>query len=136
MNDLKLAFDNAELRVLYNVFGMLKYGIEDENKMLKVISSPIFRELFTEIHTELINHHNTRTLSNAQIPAVESIEDHPEIFRVLKTQVQKCIEMYKGTPEGNWSEWEDDWKRKMIVNLASPYSIKESTIDDILGMYI
>lgn len=136
MKDLKLAFDSAELRVLYNVFGMLKYGIEDENKMLKVISSPIFQELFTEIHRELINYQNDRTLTNAQIPINENIEDYPNIFNILKVQVQKCIKMHKGSAEGNWSEWKDDWKRNMIVNLASPYLIKESTIDDILSVYI
>lgn len=97
MKDLKLAFDSAELRVLYNVFGMLKYGIEDENKMLKVISSPIFQELFTEIHRELINYQNDRTLTNAQIPINENIEDYPNIFNILKVQVQKCIKMHKGS---------------------------------------
>jgi hypothetical protein len=136
MNDLKLAFDSAELKVLYNVFGMLKYGVEDEYKMLKVISSSIFQELFTEIHRELINYQNDRALNNAQTPINENIEDYPKLFNILKVQVQKCIEMHKGSTEGNWSEWKQDWKREMIVNLARPYLIKESTIDEILSDYI
>ncbi|WP_129020212.1 hypothetical protein [Edaphocola flava] len=133
MKGLKSTFDSAELRVLYNVFGMLKYGIDDEQKMLKVISSPIFKELFTEIHCELINHLNDRALSNNQRPVTENIEEYPSILNTLKSQVKKCIEMYSNIEDYDWASWPEKDKKDLVINLASPYSVNDTTIDEILN---
>lgn len=132
MKDLKSTFDSGELNVLYSVFAMLKYGIEDEYRMLRVISSPIFKELYDSINNDQKFLSNRNLPEGHKLPLTEYIEEQEIPFKALKNYAKRCIEMYKGTQEGNWSEWEEDWKKGMIVNLASPYLIQDTTVDEIL----
>lgn len=132
MKDLKNVFDRGELKILYNVFSMFKFGVDDENRKLKIISSPIFKELFDEVNIEYITTANKNLPDKFKEPLSRYVEDQSVHFQTLIANVEKCIKMYKGDPDSNWSEWEDSWKIDMIINLASPYSIKESTIKEIL----
>jgi hypothetical protein len=134
MNNLKLVFDDGELNVLYSVFAMLKYGVEDEYRMLRVISSPIFKKLNDLIYNNQIISVNESLPEGHKIPLNEYIEEQEIPFKALKNYAKKCIEMYIKSEEGNWSKWSEDAKRNLIINLSSPFLIKKNTIDEILNL--
>lgn len=134
MKDLKSIFDGAELKVLYNIFSMAKFGVDDEYRMLRIISSAIFKDLFDAVNVDYITSANKNLPDNYKEPLARYIEEQKDILlQTLKENVSKCFEMYKCDPESNWSEWQEDWKRSLIINLASPYLIRESTINEILA---
>lgn len=119
-HEKSLVFNQThELKVLHIVFHMFKYGISDPDKKLEVICSPVFRNMFNQIRSNYVS---------ASAEEEEYIEDHPFELQAMHTYFAACREMVDHWEDMSWQTLSENQKRELVINLASPFSIREATI--------
>jgi hypothetical protein len=128
-NELK--FDQFHhLKIFYSVFHMFKYGVQDMDKKNFIVSSPFFKEIFDSIRD---NYAQSAAQSHLIKPEpIANIEDLPDQFEVMKNYVrahQKGISYWE---DFNWDQLTESERRECIIILASPYIIRNETIDSLL----
>lgn len=130
-NELKFE-QMAQFKILNIVFHMFKYGVDDEDKKLMVISSSPFKEMFNAIRQTYLNSMPQVSDGNNQ-STVEYIEDRSFEFEIMKGYLDECKKGIMYFDDFSWNSLDDANKRDYIINLASPFSIKEETIVSLLS---
>jgi hypothetical protein len=124
-NELK--FDQRDqFRVLSAIFSMFKYGVDDEDKKIMILSSPVFKEMFDSIYKSYMGSIKNSILDN--FDSNEFIEDKPHQFEILKHYLKECKKGISYMDDFKWDRLNEKRKREYIVNLSSPFLIREETI--------
>ncbi len=112
--------DNSELIALQKALNFIKFGEDQEDKIM-LCGSPHISKLLQQVTNALIEHYRK------YVPTFSgewgNIEEAPHILHQIKKNIDNM---------DNWNNNTNDMKKKIIIEFCSPYSIKEETINSFL----
>jgi len=113
--------DLAELNVLRQCLYVFKFGKEED--VVDLINSPLYGRVFERVNRaleeELIKLSHSPNVIGEQL----YIEHREHERQVVESYLERL---------NNWSDFDFNTKRKVVINLLIPYKYSKSTIDEMI----